>query len=90
MTWISTTTNPELASNLEAELKRELAPGHRLYGKVLKAILVKRGSDDVIFENENAFVLVHLTWSGQQETAPEWPAFSEEATLERAKRLGDE
>jgi hypothetical protein len=56
---------------LEAELGRELAPGHPLAGRRFRAIA--RGKrDDVAFIVEHTELWrVHLTW--QVETSPSWP-----------------
>jgi hypothetical protein len=65
------------AANLEAELQRELAPGHPLYGHPAQAIARRIDCDDVLFaamSPPGRIAVVHLTWSGQPETDPRWPA----------------
>ena len=66
----------ELAgANFEAELRRELAEGHPLFGVDAKAIAKSQASDDILFSLTNGcgkVAMVHLTWSSRQETSP-WP-----------------
>jgi hypothetical protein len=67
------TVTPEVGDRLLAELQREIGPGHVLAGR--SATVVRRCSscDDVIFRIDNdAFAVVHLTWSGREERQP-WP-----------------
>jgi hypothetical protein len=59
---------------LEAELARELAPGHRLFGKKLHALARRVDCDDVFFANADSFAVVHLTWRRAREPDPRWPA----------------
>lgn len=48
----------------ERELQRELAPGHVLFGKIVKAVARSFANDDVLFLVENAgCAVVHLTYS---------------------------
>lgn len=59
--------------NLEAELARELLPGHRLHGRQgLRALARRADREDVLFANETLAAVVHLTWS--KETDPRWPS----------------
>lgn len=59
---------------LVAELQRELAPGHPLYGSSTRAIARRGDNDDVLFTLENGQVaVVHLVWSGHAEQPPSWP-----------------
>jgi hypothetical protein len=60
---------------LEAELRRELKPGHPLYGLPVAAIGRHQAQDDVLFElldGSGRFAAVHLTWAGEKEKPP-WP-----------------
>ena len=71
--------------NLVAELLRELAPGHKLFG--LKALAIGRRADcdDVLFQFESAvtpLAVVHLTWSGKPERRTEWPSTELFSTLD--------
>lgn len=62
------------AEELETELRRELAPAHRLHGRDVRAIARREGRDDVLFASptsDGPVFWVHLTWS--VEKAPEWP-----------------
>jgi hypothetical protein len=63
------------AAAFEAELKRELAPSHPLFGSELRAIGCGFG-DDVLFQfadGSNRVAVVHLTWAGRVEADPRWP-----------------
>jgi hypothetical protein len=67
------TVTAEEADRLTAELQREIGAGHVLAGR--RATVVRRcsGCDDVIFRvDDDAFAVVHLTWSGREESQP-WP-----------------
>ena len=59
---------------LEAELRRELAGGHPLFGMPAIAIARRQDQDDVLFALPDGRVAeVHLTWRGQPEPDPRWP-----------------
>jgi hypothetical protein len=61
---------------LEAELARELDPGHILAGRRAIAIGRRVDNDDVLFhlpDGPALLAVVHLTWTGQRERRPEWP-----------------
>ncbi len=57
------------ASALEAELQRELSPGHPLFGKTMRAIARRLDCDDALFTvvGASTVAMVHLTWSGRPE-----------------------
>lgn len=70
---------------LEAELVRELPPGHRLFGRTMRAVARRIDQDDVLFVAEAAqagggpfrqgqreYAIVHLTW--RREADPRWPS----------------
>jgi len=60
---------------VDAELQREMPPGHRLYGRRCTAIARRDDCDDVLYwvDDPTAPVAcVHLTFS--KETDPFWPA----------------
>jgi hypothetical protein len=60
---------------LVAELHRELAPGHLLYGKNVTVLARRRDRDDVLFElcdGTRRLAQVHLTYA--TESDPAWPS----------------
>jgi hypothetical protein len=68
------TVSPERRAQLEAEVVRELPPGHVLAGRPLAAAAARSDRDDVLFEVPGlGYAVVHLTWSSRRETSPEWP-----------------
>ena len=72
------------ARALEAELKREMAPTHRLFGKCCVAIATCCGTDDVLFEVDERgaqkLIVVHLTWNA--EVSAEFPAAVEITSID--------
>lgn len=62
----------EHAQAFEAELHRELAPGHPLHGRSLRVIAKALPNDDVIVECDGDVAVVHLTWTKGLEPPP-WP-----------------
>lgn len=73
----------DMGRRLAAELQKEVAPGHVLYGRVVRAIARRTGQDDFLFEVPDAaapLYVVHLTWS--RETRPEFPASTPYESLE--------
>lgn len=74
---------PEGAPNLEKELRREVSPGHPLFGRPASA--VARNQDDVLYRIDGGVAEVHLTWSGTREPPP-WPSTALYATLEEWRR----
>jgi hypothetical protein len=61
---------------LEAELAREVGPGHPLAGRRAVAVGRRLDTDDVLFflpEGPAPLAVVHLSWTGRCETRPEWP-----------------
>jgi hypothetical protein len=63
----------ELASKLEAELRRELPTAHQLHDRAIRAVARREGRDDVLFKSidDATIFCVHLTWS--VETDAKWP-----------------
>src|ERR1051325_11296811 len=62
---------------LVAELAREVGPQHPLFGERAVPVARRRDCDDVLFAlpgSQKLLALVHLTWSGQRETNPQWPS----------------
>lgn len=71
--WVRVEVYPE---NLEDELRREIASTHVLWNRKVHAIAQRTDSDHVLFEIEDEipyYAVVHLTWSGEAETDPQWP-----------------
>jgi hypothetical protein len=68
----------ERAAAAEAELGRELAATHPLYGLVSRALAERSDCDDVLFEtidgNQSIFAVFHLTWSGHEDPNAGWPS----------------
>lgn len=63
----------EHARAFEGEARREIAPGHELYGLNLEAISKCPTCDSVTFRlPDESFALVHLTWA-QKPDRPPWP-----------------
>jgi hypothetical protein len=65
---------PRSPDGLLRELQRELAPGHELYRKPVKALAVASDRDDVLFvvveSGVTKYAVVHLTWSRKAERLP--------------------
>jgi hypothetical protein len=60
-------------ASFEAELHRELSPGHPLYGLRLRAIGRRPDRDDALFaidDGSGRVAQVHLTWLGAEERLP--------------------
>jgi len=60
--------------SLEAELRRELKPGHPLFGLPARAIARRSDQDDVLFkllDGTGRVAEVHLTWARNEK--PPWP-----------------
>ena len=77
-------------AKLEAELARELAPGHILEGSTFQAVARRFDVDDVLFHitsPEEMYAVVHLTWSGEREADSKWPHTETFSTL--AKFVND-
>ena len=62
----------EQAGALAAELQREVAPGHPLYGQSWRVIARALTSDDIVVERGGEVAVVHLTWTQKPERPP-WP-----------------
>ena len=63
-------------AGLEAELAREISPGHPLFGQKAISVARRNDCDDVLFllpDNAYPLAVVHLTWTGQGEKKREWP-----------------
>ena len=61
---------------LEVELEREVSRGHPLFGRRAIAVGRRIDNDDVLFwihDSPTPYAVVHLTWTGQREPAPQFP-----------------
>jgi hypothetical protein len=64
------------AANLEAELRKEVAPGHPLYMLGARAVAQRIDADDVLFEVDSPdfrYAVVHLCWTVEPEHDPRFP-----------------
>lgn len=76
------------ATDLEAELARELMVGHSLYSRPeLRAVAKRVDSDDVLFIGDNLVAVVSLTWA--KDTKPELPKVQIHPSLDQwvARRM---
>ena len=79
---------PDLATAqlLQAELQRELPPGHLLCGKAVETFAWREGAtDDVLFRHLNEparFTVIHLSWLGRTEINSQHPAIEFDGTFE--------
>jgi hypothetical protein len=67
--------DPGAGASFEAELARQLSPGHRLYGLAVRAVGQGGNGDDVLFEmadGSGRVAVAHLTWARRAEQPP-WP-----------------
>ena len=72
---------------LERELASELPRGHLLERKKVRVIGRRADQDDVLFEVDGSgYAVVHLTWTGRQEEAPDWPRVTMFESLEDFRR----
>ena len=64
---------PKMQQTLQAELKREVSPGHPLHSVSAKAIAHRFDCDDVLFsiEGSASVAVVHLSYG--EEVSPAWP-----------------
>jgi hypothetical protein len=70
--------DPDDRVRFEDEYAVEIAKGHPLYGVLVRAIAKRQDCDDVLFEllrHLCEYAVVHLTWTGKEEVAPDWPGF---------------
>jgi hypothetical protein len=74
--WYSIEGQAEIQGMLEAELAKELPPGHVLSGRPVRAIGQRCDNDDVLYvleDERSGYAVVHLTWCRGREEAPPWP-----------------
>jgi hypothetical protein len=77
--WYSIEGETAAQAALDAELAKELPPGHVLAGRRARAIGRRCDNDDVLYildDPEPVYAVVHLTWRGDREDAPPWPGTS--------------
>jgi hypothetical protein len=75
--WSVAEAEPDLVPGLAHELRREVAPGHPLYGIPVEAIGTRGDNDDVLFrltDGSGRVAVVHLTWTQSPSERPPWPA----------------
>jgi len=87
----------ETIRRFDAELVREVKPGHPLYDRPARAYASRCDQDDVLFllGQPPALAVVHLSWSPQER--PPWPRMTIYATvaefvaamLEHCREYGD-
>jgi hypothetical protein len=59
---------------LEAQLKKELGPSHRLKNQQVRLIARRYDSDEALFElSDGSIAQVHLTWRNSPEPDPLFP-----------------
>lgn len=54
----------------QAELARELPPGHLLSGRSVRVVAIRDGTDDVLcrhVDDHARFTVIHLSWLGREE-----------------------
>ncbi|XUM21622.1 hypothetical protein ACRAVF_30785 [Bradyrhizobium oligotrophicum S58] len=67
-------TDDRLRATFEAELARELAPGHALATLPVRIIAKRDDCDDILVTlNDGRVAVVHLTWSGHREADTRCP-----------------
>ncbi len=72
-------------SSLEDELRRELPPGHLLFGRAVDIVAHRHGTDDILVRHRDRpqrFTVVHLSWIGKQEIDARHPTVEFDGTLE--------
>ena len=68
-----------------AELLRELAPGHLLYGVEVHVVAHREETDDILCRHHcepERLTVVHLTWRGCPEVAPKFPVIEVDGTIQ--------
>ena len=74
-----------IAASLEAELQRELPPGHLIFGVPVAVFAHRHGSDDVLFRHRDQperFTVIHLTWTRKREINAEHPSVCYDGSFE--------
>ncbi|MEO0558747.1 MAG: hypothetical protein AAF170_11260 [Bacteroidota bacterium] len=73
------------AHQLDAELQREIPPGHLLEGVTVKAFAWRDANDDVLFRHQldpERFTVVHLSWIGDTEIDVDHPTVAFDGTFD--------
>lgn len=68
--------DPDLSERYEDEYAAEIGKAHPLYGVPSKAVAYRVDCDDVLFKllrHLCEYAVVHLSWSGREESDPGWP-----------------
>lgn len=88
---------PKFATTFEEVLKREVGPGHPLYGIPVQAIAKSESNDDMLYrllDGTGRVAEVHLTWTRSPPERPPWPVTAIFASLdewaEESMRAGRE
>jgi hypothetical protein len=69
--------DPADSERFEDEYAVEIGKVHPLYGVPVRAVARRVDCDDVLFEllrHLCEYAVVHLTWSGREESDPRWPS----------------
>jgi hypothetical protein len=69
-------SDPNQAEFLRVELRKELPPGHVLFGVSVQVVAHRLGTDDILcrhLEHPAQFTVVHLSWLGREEINPRHP-----------------
>lgn len=77
MEWLAPWDAVEAGDGLDAELRREVGPGHPLHGVATRALGRRCDQDDVLFALEDGtgrVAVVHLTWTSSPPEEPPWPS----------------
>jgi hypothetical protein len=66
---------PTERGDVEREFRREVGPGHILYGRNARALLRRVDRDDVLFvlDGPVQLAVVHLTFTAMPPERPPWP-----------------
>ena len=76
---------PAKSAELHDELRKELPPGHRLYGVEVAIVAHREGTDDILcrhLEHPDRFTVIHLSWTGRTEIDPSHPCVEEDGSFE--------
>lgn len=72
-------------TRLETELIREVAEGHTLAGRSVRALGACSACDDVLFAvDDELFATVHLSFTSDAPDTPPWPATEMHGSWEEA------